>query len=174
MELIFSRALQKRFCENWYRHTVGWISALWLQGVLGSSWKQTFCWSCKWISLLPAGSDSNWSRISFCFSCNIHWRNVYQEGSYHSFHLRKCTHNIVFDRFSCFLPSERCLNKDRTVMSKAFAWHHIEGISMHRNGQGPQASRPLSTLDGSCHSRPTRIMFKRHIPPFCWWPYPLE
>ncbi len=30
---------------------LGWMSALCLQGVLGSSWKQTVCWSCKWISL---------------------------------------------------------------------------------------------------------------------------
>ena len=39
------------------------MSALWLQGVLGSSWKQTFCWPCQWICL--DALVCSLSRVSF-------------------------------------------------------------------------------------------------------------
>ena len=47
---LFSAPCREGFARTHIRHSVSCMSALCLQGVLGSSWKQTVCLSFQWIT----------------------------------------------------------------------------------------------------------------------------
>ena len=55
---LFKRPAEKVLREliSDIQSSVSWMSALCLQGVLGSSWKQTVCRSFQWIRLFSTGS----------------------------------------------------------------------------------------------------------------------
>ncbi len=79
-------------------------------------------------------------------------------------------HDIVYDfnwfmpcnSFLCFSPSVGCLNNDRTVMSKAFAWRLLALLPILKASACAETDKDwlvyrhldLSSLHGSCHCRP--------------------
>jgi hypothetical protein len=79
-------------------------------------------------------------------------------------------HDIVYDfnwfmpfnSFLCFSPSVGCLNNDRTVMSKAFAWRPLALLPILKASACAETDKDwlvhrrldLSSLHGSCHCRP--------------------